>query len=80
VIFFFLNKAASYGQEFQVSRDTVKVSVQEGNTSPHNERSGFIKKKGNHNKTSKYFPAHKMIILIFGTNIWLYQSFVPNDW
>lgn len=39
VIFFFLNKAASYGQEFQVSRDTVKVSVQEGNTSPHNERS-----------------------------------------
>ena len=29
VIFFFLNKAASYGQEFQVSRDTVKVSVQE---------------------------------------------------
>jgi hypothetical protein len=43
-------------------------------------RSGFIKKKGNHNKTSKYFPAHKMIILIFGTNIWLYQRFVPNDW
>lgn len=37
--FLFLNKAASYGQEFQVSRDTVKVSVQEGNTSPHNERS-----------------------------------------
>lgn len=35
----FLNKAASYGQEIQVSRDTVKVSVQEGNTSPHNERS-----------------------------------------
>ena len=34
VIFFFLNKAASYGQEFQVSRDTVKVSFQEGNTSP----------------------------------------------
>ena len=25
VIFFFLNKAASYGQEFQVSRDTVKA-------------------------------------------------------
>lgn len=39
VISLFLNKAASYGQEFQVSRDTVKVSVQEGNTSPHNERS-----------------------------------------
>lgn len=27
VIFFLTNKAASYGQEFQVSRDTVKVSV-----------------------------------------------------
>ena len=39
VISLFLNKAASYGQEIQVSRDTVKVSVQEGNTSPHNERS-----------------------------------------
>ena len=38
VISLFLNKAASYGQEIQVSRDTVKVSVQEGNTSPHNER------------------------------------------
>ena len=36
VISLFLNKAASYGQEIQVSRDTVKVSVQEGNTSPHN--------------------------------------------
>ena len=38
VISLFLNKTASYGQEFQVSRDTVKVSVQEGNTSPDDER------------------------------------------
>lgn len=43
VISLFLNKAASYGQEIQVSRDTVKVSVQEGNTSPHNERSITLK-------------------------------------
>ena len=39
VISLFLNKAASYGQEIQVSRDTVKVAVQEGNALPHNGKS-----------------------------------------
>ena len=39
VISLFLNKAASYGQEIQVLRDTVKVAVQEGNALPHNGKS-----------------------------------------
>ncbi|KAA4197774.1 hypothetical protein F3D20_27035, partial [Bacteroides ovatus] len=39
VISLFLNKAASYGQEIQVSRDTVKVPVQDSNSSPHYESS-----------------------------------------
>lgn len=39
VISLFLNKTASYGQEIQVLRDTVKVAVQEGSALLHNEKS-----------------------------------------
>lgn len=38
VIFLFLNKTISYGQEIQVLRDTTKVTVQEGHVLPHNEK------------------------------------------
>ena len=43
VISLFLNKTASYGQEIQVLRDTVKVAVQEGSALLHNEK--FITQK-----------------------------------